>query len=59
MGLVQVSGVLIYYLTVYPEVQARLQEEIDELFETEDDTDEITADDITNMTYLDQVVTLN
>ena len=51
----KVSGVLIYYLTVYPEVQEKLQEEIDDLFESKDETEEITADDITKMTYLDQV----
>ena len=52
----QVFGVLAYHLTVYPEVQRRLQEEIDEVFDSKDEDDEITADDITNMTYLDQVI---
>ena len=46
---------LIYHLTVYQDVQAKVQEEIDELFDSKDDGEEITADDITKMTYLDQV----
>jgi len=52
----QVVAVLLYYLTVYPEVQAKLQEEIDEVVESKDEDEEIHADDITNMSYLDQVV---
>ena len=48
-------GVLGYYLTVFPDVQAKLQDEIDELFESKDDGEEITSEDVTNMTYLDQV----
>jgi len=51
-----VLGVLLYHLTVYPDVQTRLQDEIDELFDSKDEGEEITADDITNMTYLDQCV---
>ena len=48
-------GVLVYYLVVYPEVQSRLQEEIDELFDGKDEGEDLTQDDITGMTYLDQV----
>ena len=48
-------GVLVYYLVVYPEVQSRLQEEIDELFDGKDEGEDLTQDDITSMTYLDQV----
>jgi len=51
-----VFGVLVYYLTVYPEVQERLQEEIDEVFDGKADGEEIDQDDVTNMKYLDQVV---
>ena len=49
-------GVLVYYLVVYPEVQSRLQEEIDELFDGKDEGEDLTQDDITGMTYLDQVL---
>ena len=49
-------GVLVYYLTAYPEVQEKLQEEIDEVFESKADGEEIDQDDVTNMKYLDQVV---
>ena len=48
-------GVLVYYLVVYPEVQSRLQEEIDELFDGKDEGEDLTQDDITGMVYLDQV----
>ena len=51
----QTMGVLVYYLVVYPEVQSRLQEEIDELFDGKDEGEDLTQDDITSMTYLDQV----
>ena len=50
-------SVTAYYLTVYPETQAKLQEEIDEVFVRKNDEEEIDADDITKMTYLDQVIT--
>ena len=51
----KVVAVLLYYLTVYPEVQRKLQEEIDDVLENKDEDQEIDADDITNMSYLDQV----
>ena len=47
--------VCLYYLAVNPDVQRKLQEEIDEMFESKDEGDEIDADDITNMKYLEQV----
>ena len=40
---------------MYPEVQRKLQEEIDDVLENKDEDQEIDADDITNMSYLDQV----
>jgi len=51
-----VFSITAYYLTVYPEVQAKLQEEIDEVFNGKEDGEDIDADDITKMTYLDQVM---
>ena len=50
---------VLYYLAVNPDVQSKLQEEIDEVFESKDTGEEIVADDITNMRYLDQVKTTN
>ena len=47
--------VCLYYLAVNPDVQCKLQEEIDEVFESKDEGEEIDADDITNMKYLEQV----
>ena len=40
---------------MYPEVQRKLQEEIDGVMDNKDEDLEIDADDITNMSYLDQV----
>jgi len=51
-----VVSVLLYYLTVYPETQVKLQEEIDDLMESKEEGEEINAEDITNMNYLDQVI---
>ena len=51
-----IFGVLIYYLAVYPEVQEKLQEELDEIFDSKDEGEEITQDDINNMKYLEQVL---
>ena len=53
----QVVCVVLYYLAVNPDVQSKLQEEIDEVFDSKDTEEEIVADDITNMRYLDQVKT--
>ena len=51
----QVVCVCLYYLAVNPDVQHKLQEEIDEMFESKDEGEEIDADDITNLRYLEQV----
>ena len=48
-------GVLIYYLTVNRDIQERLQDDIDDLFENKDPGEEISQDDINSMKYLDQV----
>ena len=45
-------GILAYYLAVYPEVQTRLQDEIDELMDGKDEDEELTQEDITTMTDL-------
>jgi len=52
----QVMGVLTFYLAAYPEVQEKLQDEIDELFDSKDDGEELQAEDLTGMKYLDQVL---
>jgi len=51
-----VFGVLAYYLAVYPDVQSRLQDEIDDLMEGKEEGEELTQEDITSMTYLEQVL---
>ena len=50
-------GVTIHNLVAYPECQQRLQDEIDELFESKNDGEDIEADDLRGMKYLDQVKT--
>jgi len=52
----QVFGVLLYFLTVNPDIQSKLQDDIDELFESKKAGEEIKQDDVTGMKYLDQVV---
>ena len=52
---VQVFGVLLYYLTVSQDIQTRLQEDIDDLFENKRGGEDINQDDINDMKYLDQV----
>ena len=54
--LFEAFGVVLYYLVVYPDIQRRLQDEIDEIFDGKSEDEELEADDITNMTYLDQVL---
>ena len=49
-------GVLTYYLVAYPEVQERLQDEIDELFDSKDEGEELQAEDLNKMKYMDQVI---
>ena len=48
-------GVLLYYLTVSQDIQTRLQEDIDDLFENKRGGEDINQDDINDMKYLDQV----
>ena len=48
-------GVLLYFLTVNPDIQSKLQDDIDELFESKKAGEEIKQDDVTGMKYLDQV----
>ena len=52
---VQVFGFLIYQIVVNPDVQTKLQQEIDDVFDGKEEGEDLSADDITNMTYLDQV----
>ena len=51
----QVFGFLIYQIVVNPDVQAQLHEEIDDIFNNKEDGEDLSADDLTNMPYLDQV----
>ena len=46
---VQVFGVLLYYLTVSQDIQTRLQEDIDDLFENKRGGEDINQDDINDM----------
>ena len=48
--------VLVYYLAVYPEVQERLQQEIDDVLDSKEDDGDINQEDINSMTYLEQVL---
>jgi len=52
----QVMGVLSYYLVAYPEIQEKLQDEVDDLFDSKNEGDELQAEDLNNMKYLDQVL---
>jgi len=52
----QTFGVLLYYLTINPDIQEKLQSDIDDLFETDAPGEEISQEDINNMKYLDQVI---
>ena len=49
-------GVLTYYLVAYPEIQEKLQDEVDDLFDSKNEGDELQAEDLNNMKYLDQVI---
>ena len=40
---------------VNPDVQAQLQEEIDFVFDGKEEGEDLSADDLTNMPYLEQV----
>jgi len=52
----QVFGVLLYYITMNEEIQSKLQDDIDELFEGKEPGEELSQDEVTGMKYLDQVV---
>ena len=49
-------GVLLYYITMNEEIQSKLQDDIDELFEGKEPGEELSQDEVTGMKYLDQVV---
>ena len=49
-------GVLLYFLTTNPEVQNKLQDDIDDLFDSKRPGEAVTQDDVTGLKYLDQVV---
>jgi len=51
-----VLGVMIYQLTIHPDVQERAQEEIDEVLEGKEGNDDITNAEFEEMTYMDQVI---
>ena len=53
--LFKVFGYLVYQLVINPDVQAQLQEEIDFVFDGKEDGEDLSADDLTNMPYLEQV----
>ena len=49
-------GVLLYFLTMNPDVQNKLQDDIDDLFDSKRPGEPVTQDDVTGLKYLDQVV---
>ena len=51
----QTFGVLLYYLTINPDIQEKLQADIDDLFETKAPGEGVSQEDINSMKYLDQV----
>lgn len=52
----QATSVLIYYLTIHPEIQIQIQNEIDKVFKNKTDNLNIDEQDLLDMTYLDQVL---
>lgn len=50
-----VMSVVFYYLTVYPDIQTKLQEELDEVMERKEDHTAVEQTDLNDMVYLDQV----
>jgi len=52
----QAMSVLIYQLTLHPEVQERIQDEIDGVFENKNEAEQIDQKDLNDMPYLDQVL---
>ena len=51
----KVFGFLIYQIVVNPDVQTQLQEEIDSIFDGKEDGEDLSADDLASMPYLEQV----
>jgi len=52
----QVISVLIHHLTFNQDVQEKIQDEIDAVFENKGDDAELEQEDLINLTYLDQVI---
>ena len=50
-----ISSILLHHLLFHPEMQEKIQEEIDAVFENKGDDGEIEQEDLNNMPYLDQV----
>ena len=50
-----ISSILFHHLLFHPEIQEKIQEEIDAVFENKGDDGEIEQEDLNNMPYLDQV----
>ena len=44
-----------YQIVVNPDVQTQLQEEIDSIFDGKEDGEDLSADDLASMPYLEQV----
>ena len=51
----QAISVLIHHLTFNPDMQKRIQDEIDAVFENKSDSEELDEADLNSMPYLDQV----
>jgi len=51
-----ISSILFHHLLFHPEIQEKIQEEIDAVFENKGDDGEIEQEDLNNMPYLDQVI---
>ena len=50
-----ISSILLHHLLFHPEMQEKIQEEIDAVFENKGDDGEIEQEDLNSMPYLDQV----
>ena len=50
-----IASILFHHLLFHPEIQEKIQEEIDAVFENKGDDGEIEQEDLNNMPYLDQV----
>jgi len=51
-----ISSVLFHHLLFHPEIQERIQEEVDAVFENKGDEGKLEQEDLNNMPYLDQVL---